>query len=181
MKDIFVRMLIVTSEKTKLDLRKIISYPITAYPPSLAHCDGTQMKTDKSALLKKLESFQTETITEAELPMRFPQVYDGGLLVHSVLSLTGMGASYASIARNMLSLVCSGRAEEVHVCFDKYVENSIKDSERKQRGAVDTVYTITGPDQKIRQSGKTLLKNGTFKNELAKFFMEWKKSNYWEV
>lgn len=102
----FVRMLVVTSEKTKLDLRKIISYPITAYPLSLAHCDGTQVKTDKSALLKKLESFQTEKITEAELPMNYAQIYDGGLLVHSVLSLTGMGASYATIARNMLSLVC---------------------------------------------------------------------------
>ena len=61
------------------------------------------------------------------------------------------------------------------------MENSIKDSERKQRGAVDTAYTITGPDQKIRQSGKTLLTNGTFKNELAKFLLkEWGKSNYLE-
>ena len=174
-------MLIVASEKTQLDLRKIISYPITAYPLSLAHCDGTHMETDKSALLRKLESFQTEKITGAELPMSYAQIYDGGLLLHSILLLTSMGASYASIARTMVSLVCSGKAQEVHVCFDKYVENSIKDSERKQRGAVDTAYTITGPDQKIRQSGKTLLTNGTFKNELAKFLLKgWGKSNYWE-
>ena len=36
----------------------------------------------------------------------------------------------------MLYVVCSGRASEAHVCFDKYVENSIKDSERKLSGAV---------------------------------------------
>ena len=70
----------------------------------------------------------------------------------------------------------------MRVCFDKYVENSIKDSERKQRGAVNTANKITGPDQKIRQNGKNLLKNGTFKNELAMFFLvEWRKLNHWEA
>ena len=63
---------------------------------------------------------------------------------------------------------------EVHVCLDKYIENSIKDSERQLRGAVDAIYTITGPEQTMRQRGQTLLRNGTFKNELGKFLMkEW--------
>lgn len=93
-----------------------------------------------------------------------------------------MGASYASIARTMLSVVCSGSASEIHLCLDKYVENSIKDSERKLRGAVDSVYVITGPDQTIRQSGKKLLTNGVFKNELAKFILkEWGKDHYWNI
>ena len=110
------------------------------------------------------------------------QIYDGGLLVHAIISQIATGASYASIARTMLSVVCSGRAHEVHVCFDKYEQNSIKDSERKLRGAVDSIYTITGPDQIIRQSGKKLLTNGAFKNELAKFLLkEWRKSNYWNI
>ena len=182
LRDMFVRMLVVVSEKTPFDLRKIISYPITMYPLALAHCDGMHMKTEKSTLLKKLESFQTKKITEADLPMSCVQIYDGGLLVHSIISQIATGASYASIARTMLSVVCSGRAHEVHVCFDKYEQNSIKDSERKLRGAVDSIYTITGPDQIIRQSGKKLLTNGAFKNELAKFlFKEWRKSNYWNI
>ena len=183
LRDMFVQMLVFASEKTKLDLRKIISYPIMAYPLSLAHCDGTHIKTNKSALLRKIESFQMEMTSEAELPISYAQVYNGGLLVHYILSLTTVGASYASIARTMLSLICSGKAQEVHACFDTYVENFIKDSERKQRGAVDTAYKITGPDQKIRQNGKNLLTNGTlFKSELAKFFLvEWRKSNYWEA
>ena len=182
LRDMFVRMIVVVSEKTSLDLRKIISCPITTYPLSLAHCDGAHMKTEKSALLRKLESLQTETITDAQLPRSYVQVYDGGLLLHSVLSQTATGASYASIARTMLSVLCSGRASEVHVCMDKYVENSIKDSEIKSRGAVDTDYLITGPEQKIRQSGKKLLTNGVFKNEFAKFLLkEWKKANYWNI
>ena len=60
LRDMFVRMIVVVSEKTSLDLRKIISYPITTYPLSLAHCDGAHMKTEKSPLLRKLESLQTE-------------------------------------------------------------------------------------------------------------------------
>ena len=140
------------------------------------------MKTTKSALLKKLESLQTATIMDGELLSSYVHVYDGGLLLHSVLSQTNIGASYASIARTMLSVVCSGRASEVHVCLDKYVENSIKDSERKLRGAVDSAYVITGSDQTIRQSGKKLLTNGVFKNELAKFLLkEWGKDHYWNT
>lgn len=53
-----------------------------------------------------------------------------------------------------------------------------KNCERKLRGAVDSAYAITGPDQTIRQSGKKLLTNGVFKNELAKFILrEWKKEH----
>jgi hypothetical protein len=182
LRDMFVRMIIVVSEKTAFDLRKIISYPITTYPLSLAHCDGSHMKTEKSSLLRKLESLQTQTIKDEELPTSYVKVYDGGLLLHSVLSQTAVGASYASMARAMLSVVCSGRVSEVHVCLDKYVENSIKDSERMLRGAVDSAYSITGPEQKIRQSGKKLLTNGVFKNEFAQFLLkEWKKGNYWNI
>ena len=93
-----------------------------------------------------------------------------------------MGASYASMARTMLSKICSGRATEVHVCFDKYVKNSIKDSERKLRGAFDSVYIITGPDQTLRQAGAKLITNGIFKNEFAKFLMrEWEKDHNWNL
>ena len=47
----------------------------------------------------------------------------------------------------MLSVICSGRASDAHVCRGKYVENSIKDSESTLPGAVDSVDVITGLDQ----------------------------------
>ena len=182
LRDMFVRMIVVIAENTAFDLQKVLSHPITSYPLSLAHCDGSHVKTDKSALMKKLESIQRKLITEDDLPRSYALVYDGGLLLHSVLSQTNMGASYASIARTFLSVVCSGRSSEVHVCLDKYVENSIKDSERRLRGAVDSIYIITGPDQTIRQSGKKLLINGVFKNELSKFLLkEWQNDHYWNI
>ena len=91
-----------------------------------------------------------------------------------------MGTSMASIARSLLSTICTGQAAEVHVCFDKYGTNSIKDGERTLRGAQDTAYNITGPEQILRQSGQRMLSNGIFKNELAKFLLEeWGKDHYW--
>jgi hypothetical protein len=80
LRDMFVRMIVVVAEKTALDLQNVLSYPITTYPLSLAHCDGAHVKTEKSSLLIKLESLQTESITEAELPRSYVQVHDGGLL-----------------------------------------------------------------------------------------------------
>ena len=113
------------------------------------------------------------------MPMKYTHIFDGGLLLHSVLSKTNIGASYASIARMLLSVVCTGKGSEVHVCFDKYLENSIKGSESELHGAVNTVYKISGPEQTIRQSGEKLIKNGSFKDELARFLLkEWGKDHY---
>ena len=136
-RDAFIRMIVIAAESSILDLQNVLSYPITEYPLSLAHCDGSILKTDKSTLLKKLESMQTTL--EIDMPMKYAHIFDGGLLLHSVLSKTNIGASYASIAGMLLSVVCTGKGSEVHVCFDKYLENSIKGSERELRGAVNTV------------------------------------------
>ena len=76
--------------------------------------------------------------------------------------------------------VCSGNASEVHLCLDKYIEYSIKDSEREFRGSVQCQYIITGPEQTLRQSGKKLLNNKEFKNEISKFLLrEWQKDHYY--
>lgn len=178
----FIRLTVTIAEETALDLRNVLSFPVISYPLSVAHCDGSRVKTDKAALLKKLESMQTAPLTEKALPQEYVQIFDGGLLLHSTVSQTNTGASYRSIARSMLSAVCKGRATEVHVCLDKYVTNSIKDSERKLRGAIDSHYTITGPDQKMRQNGQKLLGNGNLKNELGKFLLhEWGKEHYCNI
>ena len=182
LRDAFIHLVVAIADETEVALRKILSFPIISYPLSIAHCDGSHVKTDKAALLNKLESMQTIPFTEKDLPQDYVQIYDGGLLLHSIVSQTNIGASYGSLARSILSTVCKGRATEVHVCLDKYIENSIKDSERKSRGAVDSQYTITGSEQKMRQNGQKLLGNGIFKNELGKFLLhEWSKDHYYNI
>lgn len=149
-----------------MDLRRVLSYVITTYSLSLL-LNGSILKTNKAALLRKLDSFQTELISQPEFPSSYTKVNDGGLVLHSLLSQKHVGASYGSIAGSILSLLCSGRGTEFHICLDKYVENSIKYSERKLRGAVDNLHIISGREQTMRQSGQKLLTNGIFKNELG--------------
>ena len=175
----FVRMIIVVAQKTSFDLRKVLSYPITTYPLSLSHCDGSHVKTEKSVLLKKLESLQTTTITE--LPQGYAQVMMAVFFsIPSCLKQTWEHHMHQSPVP-LLSIVCSGKASEVHVCLDKYVANSIKESERKLRSAEDTPFVISG-DQIMRQRGQKLLTNGILKNEFSKFLLkEWGKDHYWNL
>ena len=176
MRDAFIRLTIHIAEETGFDLREVLAFPIISYPLSIAHSDGSHVKTEKAALLRHLESLPSEPFTEKNLQevshLEKAKIYDGGLLLHSVISNTNAGASYESVARSILSVVCKGEATEVHVCLDKYIENSIKDSERKSRGAVNSNYVITGPEQKMRQNGKKVLKNGVFKHEFGKFLLD---------
>ena len=66
-RDIFARLLIPWQlEKVKLLIYIIIilCYPITDVPLSLAHADGTPLKTEKATLTKLLESKQTYVLTK---------------------------------------------------------------------------------------------------------------------
>lgn len=111
----FIRMVVILSQKTAFNLRNVLRYPITLVPLSLAQCDGTPVKTNKATLLHKIESFQTETISHNELPHIDTGIINGGLLLYAVLSQTNAGASYSSIARTILLRVCSEQGNEVHV------------------------------------------------------------------
>ena len=103
-RDTFVRLMVVVSEITNFDLKHVLEFPITDYPLSIAHGDGAIMKTVKSNLLKKLESMQNG-FAQTYVPWIDVTVIDGGLLLHSFLSVTSSIASYANLARNLLSCV----------------------------------------------------------------------------
>lgn len=63
--------------------------------------------------------------------------------------------------------------------FDTYQPMSLKDSERKLRGADDRPFVISGPEQAPRQSCHKLLQNGVFEDQLAKYFLkEWQEDQY---
>lgn len=157
-----------------------MTFPITEYPLSIAHSDGSALKTDKSKLLNKLEELQ-------DGPEASPHVFDvtlidGGLLLHSFLCTIGKIKSYESLARALLAHVCRSRGNTIHVLFDTYLANSLKTGERKLRGAEDHPFFITGPQQAPMQSCQKLLQNGIFKDQLAIFLLdEWQKNHYGPV
>ena len=100
LRDVFIRIIVIVADKTNFDLSKVLSYPIVAYPMSPAHCDGSRVKSDKSALLKKLESLQLQSTAGSSINhLPHEQIFDGGLLFYSTISQTSVGTSYSSSAR----------------------------------------------------------------------------------
>ena len=184
-RDVFGRILAVaalSSASDVFDLRHLLSYPITTVPLSLAHSDGTPLKTDKATLTKALESRQDVVFVDANLPPIKATIIDDGILLHESV-MQHSKSTYATMARDMLVKVCCHRGDQIHLLLDKCKSPSIKDVERKLRGhGNENAFTITGPDQAQRQSGTELLNNGAFKEGFASFLMiEWRMDHYGPV
>lgn len=178
LRDAFIRILVAVSQQTNFDLQHVLSFPLTKWPLAITHSDGSRMTTNKSKLLKKLEELQ-DGFTQEQLPLISVTLIDGGLLIHSFLSTLGRITTYGNLARSLLASVCSSQGNEIHVVFDTYRTDSLKESERMLRGAADQPYVISGPEQTARQSCQKLLLNGTFKDQLAQFLLrEWQQDKY---
>ena len=67
---------------------RILSYPITPYPLSIAYTDGQPMRTGKSTLLKMLERYQ-DKIRQILSNDIDDVLIDGEVLLHSVLATLG--------------------------------------------------------------------------------------------
>ena len=92
-------------------------------------------------------------------------LFDGGLVLHEILP-RHKTSTYGKIVTDIMLKVCSASGESVHLLLDKYVQPSIKDVERLNRGAVQdeiNTFIITGPDQQQEKKGTDLIKNGAFK------------------
>ena len=146
LRDVFVRILVIISEKENFNLRYLMTFPITEYPLSIAHSDGSGLKTNKSKFLEKLEGMQ-EGFIDRPIPPVSVTLIDGGLLLHSYLAAIGKITSYGNLARNLLSYVCENQGNEIHVLFDTYQLISLKNNERQLHGAEDYPFIISGPEQ----------------------------------
>ena len=94
------------------DLRHLLSYPITTVPLSLAHIDGTPLKTDKATLTKALESRQHVVFVDTNLPSikATITISDGGILLYESV-MQNSKSTYAAMARDLLVKVYSNRGE----------------------------------------------------------------------
>ena len=79
--------------------------------------------------------------------------------------------TFGELARTLLSQISKHNGDSIHALFDTYKDTSIKANERHRRNNTDREYLSTGSDQAPRVSPAQLLKNGQFKEELAKFLM----------
>lgn len=164
-RDLFGRMLGISIDH-KIDVAKILSYPITPVPLSMCHFDGEICKTQKSVLMKSLESG-----VEHNPPPRIDiLIIDGFFLLHTMKNVP---KTFGSISKKMLQMVTQLQATRYDVIFDQYFSPSIKDYERSLRQeSAQLDFNITGPDQTRPADFVKELKNIRFKQALVDFMIQ---------
>jgi hypothetical protein len=173
-RDLFGRLLLI-STMAKIDLKKVFEFPLTPVPLSLSHTDGSLNTTDKSKLMHKLESMQTDHAVPERADVI---IVDATFLLHTQQNVP---LAFGGIARIILQQLCQ-MAEQVHLVCDTYVSPSIKDAERQRRGTREIVFNITGPDQNRPKDWQAALKSSSFKTSLFRFLAtEWMHDRYADV
>ena len=169
-RDLFGRLLYLATS-TETDLRKVFQYPLTPVPLSLSNVNGAMNKTDKAALMKKLEKrVVTEDPSNCDAC-----VVDGMFLVQS---LTNLPSTFGGVAKTILNILC-GLARCVHFVCDTYRSPSIKQSERLLRDSHEADIKVTGPEQKRPKDFQKALRSGKFKTSLLRFLsQEWSRDCY---
>ena len=135
-RDIFGRLLFIAVSQN-LDMATVMSYPLTPVPFTLCHITGAMNKTNKSALMAKLEGKWDSN--------KEPSLVD----VYAIDAMFFLGtlpelpSTFGGIAKMILQKACAF-AKEVHIVCDTYPEGpSIKTFEREERGNYQAAYQIT--------------------------------------
>jgi len=148
-RDLFGRLLMI-SVREKIDLDKVLEFPLTAVPLSLVNMDGSMNKTDKSKLMHRLEDMQSYHATPDAIDV---VIVDATFLLHTQQNLP---MTYGQISRVLLLQLCR-MADEIHFVCDRYVVPSIKDPERERRGSESTKRLAIGFEVIVFQGGTVSL------------------------
>ena len=170
-RDIFGQLMMI-SQENNINLQKVMCYPLSPIPWSLATPDGMPAKTDKSKLLHLLEKEQELQDLDHS---KCTSIVDGMVLLQS---LTALPSTFAELADKVLR--CLPASTRVDFVTDTYRSDSIKMMERIRRGQSET-FLLSGPNTKVPRDWKKFLSNGENKNQLIEFLLsEWMKDCYAE-
>lgn len=170
-RDLFGRLLGVALE-INIDIKKVLTYPLTPVPLSMCHIDGMICKTDKSTLLKCLEN-QLVTVDEADVdavPSPNTVAIDGFFFLYLMKNVR---MKFGDITKKMLYMAFEYPAQTVVIAFDRYFSPSIKDHEHILRNAsTSDMFIISSAEQKRPSDFHGELKNIKFKEALVQFFIK---------
>lgn len=150
----------------KVDIAKILSYPVTPVALSMCHFDGAICKTEKSALMKSLE----KNIEHHPPPHINVLIIDGFFVLHTMKDVP---KNFGNISKKLLQTITHLNAQKIDVVFDQYFTPSIKDYERSLWPEYKQLaFNITGPDQVRPADFAKELRNTYFKQALVHFFIQ---------
>jgi len=145
------------SQGLQLDLKELMTYPLTPVPFSIGTADGFLAKTDKS------KSFQYLTKECEDSPVPAPEstlvVYDGNAYFYYLKEIP---ANFGQICGKIFGMM-STTADAVF-STDMYSPNSVKSMERERRGCSEKLI-IKGPSTKKPPDWKLFLTNDENKTQ----------------
>ena len=125
-RETFARLLSIQRTRN-IDLREVMRYELGALPLSMANCDGTLRKTQKSKLFKHLET----TFSEVEnLPANCPKIFDGMVLPQKLPPALN---TFGEVSDYLLKMILHGCSRVAFFVTDFYLEDSVKSMERDRR------------------------------------------------
>ena len=129
-------MILVASSR-KLNLKEVLKHPLGPMPRLLANTDGAPRKTNKAALVRKLEAKASPT-DEMEYPSAC--IIDGMSVVQK---MRGDKLTFEELVEQMLISVIrtSASSECIDVVFDVYRQLSIKRAERTMQGSETGIWS----------------------------------------
>ena len=142
-RDLFGSLLCLSLEE-KIDMAQVLSYPSTPVPLSLSYSDGSMLSSPKSNLMKYLETFAVPETPEVV----HGTIIDAMFFFASSCEFTN---TFETLARYILGRIVNCEGDTILFMCDKWIEPSVKDCEREDRGSLRGVYSIKGPAQ-IRPS-----------------------------
>ena len=156
-RDLFGRLLIVSNTR-QISLKDVLSFELSPVPYSLANADGSLRKGTKSVLCSLLEKDVNVVQQLTALPNPTVVIIDGMAIIQ--MSKSAGTSTFGDLSEKYYNIftapLFSNNCVQVHVVFDQYWENSIKEGERERRGAsVGLEVRIGGPTTPVpRQWGK---------------------------
>jgi len=154
------------TQTQKMDLRKLMQYPLTPVPYSIGLADGFLAKTDKSKALHHLTKNEDDSNLSVD-PSSCMVIEDGNALFHS---LKEVPSNFGGIALQILSDVL-GHSSPLIFSTDMYNENSIKSGERVRRGCGEKLI-VSGESTKRPKEWKTFLSNDDNKKQLVQVLLK---------
>lgn len=157
----------------ELDLSNILTHELTLVPASLFNEDGSIRKTAKSDFAKKIESFTQNMI---ECPAVDSIIIDGMVSVQELVAASFI--TFSDLAEIfVIKILREGRkhkAKRIHLVFDTYNTNSLKNAERKRRGDFTVDFKVSGARKvpKFKEFIKSSSNKQSLLNYLTNYFLE---------
>ena len=178
-RNLFQRLVLVSRTRQDIDLKKAIGeYEFGSIPRSLFTADGSLLlPTDKFKLMQKLEdtskNCETQTMLEAlSVKPRAVVLVDGMALVQCISKSSSMRTcqDFANVFLSMINEIASPH-DELHLIFDTYKEDSLKNSTRSKRNQKysGAAYHVSDGSLLKNISLKDFLSNIKTKKELTEY------------